>query len=243
MISTATPGSGHCRRTAHARSAHGSGRAGWFAGTCPVAGMPCRGFGDGKCDGVRRCAPEHEGWIVDASDQNPATTAPGYPSAARTLPDVFQRRWRCTDVAAIRTLGRGIELTWTEFGVRARGLSGGLALLGCRRGGRGAILTRRFPRHSSAGGLESHGVAELFELMDRAAFGPDVLDPGVVVGAEVVIERSGVGHVPDRYEDGVLDRDEGLALASSGREAPVAPRWLFLLRAAFIAAVPSTALR
>lgn len=35
-------------------------------------------------------------------------------------------------------------------------------------------------------------MAEFLELADRAAFGPDGLDPGVVVGAEVVVERSGL---------------------------------------------------
>src|SRR3954453_17390370 len=83
-------------------------------------------------------------------------------------------------------------------------------------------LTRRFPEGSSAGGLEGHGVAEFLELADRAALGPDGLDPGVVVGSEVVVERSGLGDVPDRHQDGVLDGHDGLGPASSGREAAVA---------------------
>src|SRR4051794_7493951 len=83
-------------------------------------------------------------------------------------------------------------------------------------------LTRRFPEGSSAGGLEGHVVAEFLELADRAALGPGRLDAGVVVGSEVVVERSGLGHVPDRDQDGVLDGHDGLGLASSGREASVA---------------------
>ena len=54
--------------------------------------------------------------------------------------------------------------------------------------------------------------------MSLGAFG---VAAGVVVGAGVVVEGAGVGHVPDRDEDRVLDGDDGLLRAAAGGDAAV----------------------
>ena len=54
--------------------------------------------------------------------------------------------------------------------------------------------------------------------MSLEAFG---VAAGVVVGSGVVVQRAGVGHRPDRGQEGVLDRDDGLLRAASCGDAAV----------------------
>ena len=64
-------------------------------------------------------------------------------------------------------------------------------------------------------------VAELLELVHGVASGAFGVAAGVVVGAGVVVERSGVGHIPDRDQDGVFDRDECFLGSAAGGDASV----------------------
>jgi long-chain acyl-CoA synthetase len=98
------------------------------------------------------------------SAKDPALTAHGEPVAARTLPEAFQRTVATyPDKAAIRTIGGAVELTWAELGERVRGLAGSLALLGCRRGDRVALLMRNL--------VENHMVDYALAHLGAVPFG------------------------------------------------------------------------
>ena len=64
-------------------------------------------------------------------------------------------------------------------------------------------------------------VAETLELVDGVAACAGGVAVGVVVGAGVVVERSGVGHIPDRDQDRVFDRDECFLGSAAGGDASV----------------------
>jgi hypothetical protein len=64
-------------------------------------------------------------------------------------------------------------------------------------------------------------VAESLELVRGVAASAFGVAAGVVVGARVVVERSGVGHVPDRDQDRVFDRDECFLGSAAGGDASV----------------------
>src|SRR5680860_1831615 len=57
--------------------------------------------------------------------------------------------------------------------------------------------------------------------VEGAAFGSVRVQPGVEVGAGVVVEGAGGGHVPDRDEHGVLDSDDRLHRSTAWRDASV----------------------
>lgn len=91
-------------------------------------------------------------------------TAHGNPLGARTLPEAFQRTVAVyPDKPAIRTIGGSVELTWSELGERVRGLAGSLALLGCSRGDRVAIVMRNH--------VENHLVDYAFAHLGAVPFG------------------------------------------------------------------------
>src|SRR5215203_4553771 len=64
-------------------------------------------------------------------------------------------------------------------------------------------------------------VAEPLELVDGVAACAVGVAVGVVVGAGVVIERTGVGHIPDCDQDRVFDRDECFLCSAAGGDASV----------------------
>ena len=72
-----------------------------------------------------------------------------------------------------------------------------------------------------AGFLQGDGVAELFELVQGAAFGALRAQGGEEVGAGVVVELSGLEHVPDRVEHVVLQRNACSFLAATCCDASV----------------------
>jgi long-subunit acyl-CoA synthetase (AMP-forming) len=86
------------------------------------------------------------------------------PLGAVTLPKAFQRTVAAyPDKVAIRTIGGGTELTWTELGARVRSLTGCLAKLGCKPGDRVAILMRNL--------VENHMVDYAFAHLGAIPFG------------------------------------------------------------------------
>jgi long-chain acyl-CoA synthetase len=63
------------------------------------------------------------------------------PLDAATIPEAFQRIVALRpDAVALRTIGDGVRLTWSELGERVRALAGGLAALGVRWGDTVAIV-------------------------------------------------------------------------------------------------------
>ena len=64
-------------------------------------------------------------------------------------------------------------------------------------------------------------VAEPLELVDGVTAGAFGVAAGVVVGAWVVVERSGMGHGPDRDQDRVFDWNECLFGSATGGDASV----------------------
>jgi hypothetical protein len=64
-------------------------------------------------------------------------------------------------------------------------------------------------------------VAEALELVHGVAAGTFGVAAGVVIGAGVVIERTGMGHIPDRDQDRVFDRDECFLCSATGGDASV----------------------
>lgn len=77
-------------------------------------------------------------------------------------------------------------------------------------------------RRSLADGVEADGQAECVGLFGDAAHDLGGLASGEVVGSEFEVVEVVHEHVPDRGEQGMLDRDDGSLFASSGSEAVVA---------------------
>ena len=66
--------------------------------------------------------------------------------------------------------------------------------------------------------FEDDGVAEGFELSDEASGGSVGVLAGEVVVAGVVVELTGLEHVPDRGEDGVPDRGDGPVVSAAAAQ-------------------------
>ena len=68
-------------------------------------------------------------------------------------------------------------------------------------------------------------VSEALELVEGAVPGSLGVAAGEVVSSRVVVNGSGVGHVPNRDQDGMFDRDDGFHPAHAGRRsAGTSPR-------------------
>ncbi|MEV6985408.1 long-chain fatty acid--CoA ligase [Sphaerisporangium sp. NPDC051017] len=70
-------------------------------------------------------------------------TSIGEPIEASTLAEAFQRTvMKYPDKAALRTIGGGVELTWSHLNERVRSVAAGIDALGVRKGHKAAILMR-----------------------------------------------------------------------------------------------------
>ena len=99
---------------------------------------------------------------------------------------------------------------------------------------------------SSGGRGQGDGEPKCLKLADvGAGLAVGVDAAGVEVTAEVVIASGGVGEqVPDDHQDGAGDGDQGLELAATFDQAPVAlAQGKVSVLAAAVAASPSAALR
>src|SRR5215207_1391169 len=74
------------------------------------------------------------------------------------------------------------------------------------------------------GGVEGDVVAESLELTECVSLESFGIAVGEVVRAGVVVEGAGVGHGPDRGQDGVLDGDECLLGSAPGSDPLVLRR-------------------
>lgn len=121
----------------------------------------------------------------DSRTQSAQTT----PLQASTLAEAFQRTVATyPHKVAIRTIGGDVEMTWAQFGNRVRSLTGSLAQLGCRRGGRVAILMRNLVENHLVDYAAAHLGAVPFGIFNSSAVEQIVYQVGHAEAEIVVTE-------------------------------------------------------
>lgn len=157
-------------------------------------------------------------------------SATGDPLAASTLPEAFQRTVAAfPDRIGIRTMGGGVELTWSEFGDRVRDVSAGLAALGCRRGDRVAVLMRNVVENHLVDYAFSHLGAVPFGIFNSSSLEQVVYQIGHAEAEIVVTEArfldkvaQAVAQLGDQVRHVVVADPDGEAPVLTGRQISLA---------------------
>lgn len=120
---------------------------------------------------------------------SPTQSAHSTPLQASTLAEAFQRTVATyPHNVAIRTIGGDMEMTWAQFGSRVRSLTGSLAQLGCRKGGRVAILMRNLVENHLVDYALAHLGAVPFGIFNSSAVEQIVYQVGHAEAEIVVTE-------------------------------------------------------
>ncbi len=94
----------------------------------------------------------------------------GAPVEALTLPEAFQRTVAAyPDKPALRTIGGGTELTWSQLGDRVRTVAAGIDALGIRKGDKVAILMRNLVENHVVDYAVAHLGAIPFGIFNTSA--------------------------------------------------------------------------
>lgn len=125
-----------------------------------------------------------------------ALTVTGAPVHARTLAEAFQRTVAFyPDKPAVRTIGGGTELTWSQLGDRVRTVAAGIDALGVKKGDKVAILMRNIVENHLTDYAVAHLGAVPFGIFNTSAPGQIAYQVGHAEARLIITETKFLANV------------------------------------------------